>query len=80
MPINLSDHDKEIIRLVDAQVRKLSSKSASDNAIIATLIDFIPDVRCIVTGTCEKQLDLYCREYQYFYYFLRLLHQLDDAR
>ena len=80
MSINLSDHDKEIIRLVNTQVMKLTSKSASDNAIIATLIDFVPDVRCIATGTCEKQLDLYCREYQYFHYFLRLLHQFDDAR
>lgn len=75
MSITLSDHDKEIIRLVETQVKLLIERTAPDHVIISTLIDFIPDVRCMVTATCEKQLDLYCKEYQHFNYFLQLINQ-----
>jgi hypothetical protein len=75
MSLILSDQDKEIIRLVEAQVKLLIEKTAPDHVIVSTLIDFIPDVRCIVTATCEKQLDLYCKEYQHFNYFLQLINQ-----
>jgi hypothetical protein len=73
MSLTLSDKDKEIIRLVEAQVKLLIERTAPDHVIVSTLIDFIPDVRCIVTATCEKQLDLYCKEYQHFNYFLQLI-------
>ncbi|HAT3877923.1 TPA: hypothetical protein I8669_002757 [Legionella pneumophila] len=74
MSITLSDNDKEIIRLVDNQVKLLIERQAADHVIVSTLIDFIPEVRCMVTATCEKQLDLYCKEYQHFNYFLQLIH------
>jgi hypothetical protein len=75
MSLTLSDQDKEIIRLVEAQVKLLIERTAPDHVIVLTLIDFIPHVRCIVTATCEKQLDLYCKEYQHFNYFLQLINQ-----
>ncbi|HAU0213579.1 TPA: hypothetical protein JBF28_15170 [Legionella pneumophila] len=75
MSLILSDQDKEIIRLVEAQVKLLIERTAPDHVIVSTLINFIPDVRCIVTATCEKQLDLYCKEYQHFNYFLQLINQ-----
>lgn len=75
MSLKLSDKDKEIIRLVEAQVKLLIERTAPDHVIVSTLIDFIPDVRCIVTATCEKQLDLYCKEYQHFNYVLQLINQ-----
>ncbi|HFL3480559.1 TPA: hypothetical protein ACG3OI_003524, partial [Legionella pneumophila] len=54
MSITLSDHDKEIIRLVDNQVKLLIERTAPDHVIISTLIDFIPDVRCIAGVVCGR--------------------------
>ncbi|HHW4982784.1 TPA: hypothetical protein ACU0X8_002338 [Legionella anisa] len=73
--MTLSDHDKELIRIIDAQVEQLIEKNAPEHVIVTTLMDFIPDVRCMVNATCEKQLDLYCREYSHFNYFLKLISQ-----
>ncbi|KTC67858.1 Uncharacterised protein [Legionella bozemanae] len=73
--LTLSDHDKELIRLIDAQAKQLMERNAPDHVIVTTLMDFIPDVRCMVNATCEKQLDLYCREYPHFNYFLQLISQ-----
>lgn len=71
--MKLSGHDKEMIRLVDEQVKRLVERKASDLTIIKTLADFIPELRCLVGAACEKQLDLYCREYRYFNGFLCLI-------
>lgn len=71
--MKLSDHDKEMIRLIDEQVKHLVEQKASDLLIVKTLADFIPELRCLVGSTCEKQLDLYCREYHYFNCFLQLI-------
>lgn len=71
--MKLSDHDKEMIRLVDEQVKLLVERKASDVLIVKTLASFIPELRCLVSAACEKQLDLYCREYRYFNGFLRLI-------
>lgn len=71
--MTLSDYDKELIRIIDAQVEQLIEKNAPEHVIVTTLMDFIPDVRCMVNATCEKQLDLYCREYKHFNYFLQLI-------
>lgn len=71
--MKLSDHDKEMIRLVDEQVKNLVERKVSDLLIIKTLADFIPELRCLLSATCEKQLDLYCREYRHFNRFLLLI-------
>ncbi|KTC83705.1 hypothetical protein [Legionella brunensis] len=75
MPIALSDHEKETIRLVDNQVKLLLERKTQDHIIISTLFDFIPEVRCMVTSTCENQFNLYCQEYQHFNFFLQLINQ-----
>lgn len=74
--MKLSDHDKEMIRLVDEQVKHLVERKASDVLIIKTLSDFIPELRCLLNATCEKQLDLYCRKYRYFNCLLQLIGHL----
>ncbi|CDZ76817.1 hypothetical protein BN59_01093 [Legionella massiliensis] len=71
--MTLSEHEKEIIRLVDEQVKQLVEKNASDILIVQTLADFIPELRCLLSSTSEKQLDLYCREYLHFNRFLQLI-------
>lgn len=71
--MTLSDHDKEMIRLIDEQVKHLIDRKASDLMIIKTLVDFIPELRCLMSAACEKQLDLYCREYRYFNCLLQLI-------
>ena len=76
MSINLSNHDKELIRVIDSQVELLVEKKAPEHVIIDALFDFIPEVQCMVNGSCEKQLDLYYKEYQSFDYFVQLVNQL----
>lgn len=73
--MTLSDHDKELIRIIDTQVEHLIERNVPEHVIVTTLMDFIPDVRCMVNATCDKQLDLYCREHPNFNYFLQLLSQ-----
>ncbi|QMT62104.1 hypothetical protein [Legionella sp. PC997] len=74
-PILLSDHDKELIRVINIQVEQLLERNVPEHVIVTTLMDFIPDVRCMINATCEKQLELYCREYPQFNYFLQLISQ-----
>lgn len=76
MAVTLTDKDQEIIRLIDAQVGQLIDKNAPDHLIISTLIDWIPDAKCLMNSICEKQLDLYCKEYLNFNYFLQLIAHL----
>lgn len=73
MMIALSEHDKEIISLIDTQVKVLIERKTSDHVIISTLIEFIPEVRCFTTATCENDMNLYSKNYQYFNYFLQLI-------
>lgn len=75
----LSDHDKEIIRLIDLQVKLLLDKRTPEHLIINTLFEFIPDAQCMINSICEKQLDLYCKEYRYFNFFLQLILRLNLA-
>lgn len=69
----ISDQEKEKIRLIDSQVKLLQDKNASDETIMNTLIDFVPDVRCIVENSEAKELDLYLREFNGFTFFVSLI-------
>ena len=63
MTYKLNDDDKRLISVVNEQVNLLLDKSAADTTIINTLIDFIPDVKCLMNGDNDKELALYCSEY-----------------
>lgn len=76
MRLTFSGHDKEIIRLVDAQVKGLLDKKVPNQIVLETLFEYIPEIQCMVNAVCEKQLDLYCREYRYFNYFLKLIERV----
>ena len=54
--MRLSDEDKNQIRLIDEQVLMLQEKNASDEAIIEALIDFVPDVVCLVQNMERSHL------------------------
>ncbi|WED44060.1 hypothetical protein [Legionella cardiaca] len=75
MSVMLSENDKEIIRLIDSQVKQLIDKNAPEHVIINTLIDFIPETKCIINSTCMKELEVYYQKYQNFNYFAQLITQ-----
>ena len=79
MTYKLNDDDKRLIGVVNEQVNLLLDKSATDTTIINTLIDFIPDVKCLMNGDNDKELALYCSEYAGFSYFANLIADLDVA-
>jgi hypothetical protein len=71
--MELSSYDRELIRLIDYQAAQLIINQSPDPIILSSLMDFIPETQCIMNSTCEKQLDLYCKEYPSFNYFLQLI-------
>jgi len=74
----LSEHDKQIISVINEQVNLLIDKSATDSTIINTLIEFIPEVKCLLGDDNDKALELYFGEYTGFTYFARLINQLEN--
>jgi len=72
----LNDLDKQLICTIDEQVGLLLDKSATDITIINTLIDFIPDVKCLLNCGNDKLLELQCLEYTNFAYFTTLIEAL----
>lgn len=72
----LNDLDKQLISTIEEQVGLLLNKSATDLTIINTLIDFIPDVKCLLNCGNDKLLELHCLEYKNFAYFATLIERL----
>jgi len=62
----LTTTDKQLISTVNEQVGLLLQKSASDSTIVNTMIDFIPDIKCLLNNDNDKLLELHCMEYQNF--------------
>ena len=76
MSSQLTELDKQMIATIDEQVAMLLEKSATDVSIVNTLIDFIPDVKCLLGADNDKQLVLHCRAYPNFTYFANLIEEL----
>lgn len=72
----LNEQDNQLIYTVNEQVGMLLDKSAGDTVIINTLIDFIPDVKCLLNSHHDKLLELNCMEYENFAYFATLIEPL----
>ena len=76
MSTELTDLDKQLISTIDTQVKLLLEKGAADSTIINTLLDFIPDVKCLLSSDNEKLLELHFLEYLNFAYFAKLIDSL----
>jgi len=76
MSSQLTELDKQTIATIDEQVAMLLEKSATDVSIVNTLIDFIPDVKCLLNADYDKQLLLHCTAYPNFTYFANLIEEL----
>ena len=79
MTFKISNEDKKTINLINDQVNALIEKLASDLTIVNTLVDFIPDVKCLLSGGNDKELDLDCKEYIGFSYFINLINKLESS-
>ena len=73
MTTNISEHEKEIIRQVDSQVKMLQKRNASDEAILDALVDFFADVKCIVENSETKEIQMLLAGYEGFSYFVSLI-------
>lgn len=69
----MNDYDKEIIKIIDDQVKILKEKKAEDTTIINTLTDFIPDVMCYLDSIDKGHIDIDPNRYPNFAYFAKLL-------
>lgn len=69
----ISDYDKNQMKLIDEQVANLKNKNASDEAILESLIDFVPDTTCLVENIETSDLQQYLARYNGFAYFISLI-------
>ena len=73
MSKKLTDLDRQLISTIEEQMRLLRNKKAPDAVIINTLIDLVPDVKCLVNSSDDAYLKLYGMEYKNFAYFAELI-------
>ena len=73
MTVNISECEKEKIRLINNQVIMLQDLNASDDAILFELKDFCVDVKYIVENREPKEVAMYLTTYHGFAYLLSLL-------
>lgn len=71
--MKILEHDKEQIRLIDSQVKMLQDKNASDETILNTLIEFVPETKCLVENAEPKELELQLGAYNGFAYFVSII-------
>lgn len=76
MSTELTNLDKQLISTIDNQVKLLLEKGAADSTIINTLLDFIPDVKCLLGCDNDKLLELHFLEHVNFAYFAKLIDSL----
>lgn len=76
MTSKLNEYDRQLIHTIDNQVGMLLDKFSSDAIILNTLMNFIPDVKCLLNNHHEKLLEMNCLEYKNFAYFAALLEKL----
>ena len=73
--MKISDHEKQLISIIDEQVQLLRSKGADDLTIINTLIEFTAEARCIMDSIDESEFEVYLNRYKNFAYFVSLVEQ-----
>ena len=73
--MKVSDHEKQLILIIDEQVQLLLSKGADDLTIVNTLIEFTAEARCLMDSIDESELDEYLNRYKNFAYYVSLLEQ-----
>lgn len=69
----ISAHEKQQISLIEEQVEILLSKGANDDCLLQTLIDFIPDLQCLMHSDSQSISD-YIQTKPNFLYFASLIH------
>lgn len=71
--MSLSTFDKNQIQLINQQVILLQKKNATDHGMIETLIDFVPDVKCLIENNELSEIQVYLSSMLGFAYFVSLL-------
>ena len=75
--MSLSEHEKQQIQLIDSQVLQLQDKDASDFAILDALMDFVPDVNCIIDALEPEEVRGLFSKYSGFSHFSSIIEQAD---
>jgi len=74
--MKISDHEKQLILIIDEQVQLLRSKEADDSTIVNTLIEFTAEARCIMGSIDKSELEPYLDQYKNFAYYVSLIEQV----
>ncbi len=68
----LNHHDKLTIRMIEQQTKVLLRANSSNQDILETLSDFVPDVKYILAAGGIKEIKLSLKENPHFSYFVSL--------
>lgn len=69
----LNHHDKLTIRMIEQQTKVLLRANASNQDILETLSDFVPDIKYILAAGGVKEIKLSLKENPNFSYFVSLV-------
>ena len=75
--MSLTEYDIHQINLIDEQVMLLLEKNASNTTILDTMIDFVPEICCMIEQTDLSLLKPYLDKYQGFAHFFSLVDDLN---
>lgn len=68
--MNITDHEKQKVALIDKQVLLLQDKGASDVAALDLLMDFVPDASCIIHNIAPEDMRGLLSKYSGFASFI----------
>lgn len=71
--MKLSDHEKQLIATIDEQVKLLRGKDANESTMVSTLLEFTPEIKCIMDTIDEKELQMYLYNYKNFSYYAAII-------
>ncbi len=71
--MRITEHEKQLIKTIDEQVKMLQEKNASDETILCTLVDFFPEMKCLLESSEPKELEHYLSENNGFSYLINLI-------
>lgn len=74
--MRLTEHDIRQISIIDEQTTQLLEKNAPDTAILDALMDFIPEVKCMIEQSDLTLFKPYLDKYQGFAHFFALVDDL----
>lgn len=74
--MSLTSEHEQLIVYIDKKINEILSNNGDDKAVMLSVASVMKDLKKIMDSTTEHQMNLYCQQYEGFYYFMKLLEDL----